>query len=1326
MMGSVQPPTTAMARPGVLTKTVVRTPVIKFILHARIRHQDLNDVVFVGEDFIHIKQVIDHGHLKHIATKDNFDAHITAAKTFSLDHDPSDKGEDFIKKEQANSQPGSANSNLPPQFVVLTLDSDDLVFLYLKHQGDGTFSFIHQACPMPRFDDPIHQLGSHLAVDPASRAIAVAASEKEVIIYSAKSTDLIRRELKTDHPDWYPVTSERAHSVTGVIQHLEFLHPPDNDPDHIILLLILVDNRRTKAVRIEWYGTTDLRHAQVHPPQPMEATKSASNLLIPLRDAAFLMITGSEMKLHKNILSGSMSTLALDPDVGETKSPGSSPRRPIWTSWCRPLRNQSVKHGQDIVYLVREDGIVIQVEITSIDTVHASHAGDIGCHVGSAFASLGDPSDPDILAVVGDMSTGRVVHMGNWPSPSPIAHMSRIDAMEMQDSETLPNWASSIDMVVSKLPQSHSRSPRTRDAIILTSGREPYGTVTELRKGLEARVGTSLEFEALKGATGAWVLPNSSTGSILMLLSTPSFTRIFDFAPDLEEVEELGEDSTTVMVLDQRTLTAAILDNGHLVQISEGSISTSANLYANFEDRSRWHAGDGMSIIAAAIEPSQNCVVAVRRGGGVSELLAFRHHAQSADQDSDDALDGLQQLPGSVKLPEEPLCLTTTLYRGRLVGLLATVEGNLELFTLNADATSPLSLMDSMQIIEDKQSLCDNIVLLRPISSHSTSPREILAVCGLRDGSIVSVSIGATAEGLEFGESHRIQFGHETVRLIQQANEIDKAYAFCGLDTCVLTWDGTTPQSLDVKSLCVSDRERPQLAQGAITTISMMPSSEHLSTGDVGSHAGFLVIVSSSEVLFAVVDDNPTVIPRQVQVTGTPNRVIYAEQHRNLVCASVCTGVRSFPSERRNAPPEEHRQIWPVIEFIPADRDSVSFTFDLQPGEKVYALLEWSFQQKGKTYSFIMVGGSFIKQSTPKPKEKGRIAFLQMSSNRQWEVENVKEARSTTFDDPVYALALYDEMTYVACTGDRVLLSRFDAEERKWENICAPLKLADKSTSVSVSGTLIHLSTAGEGLITLRLDHLPSRDENGKYPYRLTIVAQPPRADRPLDHTVLSLTPDTNFALVATKTRSLLGLTSPPPNSPDPHRTHLRFEANLPRSLVRITQGSTRPFWRSTPPPGVLASNIIGLSTDGSITGIAILDEPLWRRLFWLQRVLEWDKHFSPHAPGIPVYGTDVESSGSFSGRARGVPVGFAVGSKDEFALFVDGDVNRENDGHIDGDVLGRVLVVGGEERLMRALRGLAERDDVVGTWVGGHLEEEIEAVKGIVGEVRTLVGMWL
>jgi hypothetical protein len=1319
MMGSLQPPAATAPAVGVLTRTIVRSPVCKFILHARVRHPDLNDVVFVGEDFIHVKQVKRNGdvcHLEHVATKDDFGTRIKAAKTFTVDPNPTQDGDDFIKTELPASQSKRANNTLPPQLVVLTLESDELLFLYLKDDGAGVLQFVHQSCPMPSYDNAIHQTGDHLAIDPFSRAVAIAASEKEVIIYSSKPTEQLHHELGTNLPDWCPVSSQRPLAVAGVIQHLEFLRPPDKDPDHIILLVVVIDQRRTKALWIDWYGN-QLRHASIHPAQPIDAPKTVSNLLIPIRDAAFLMITGGEMKLHKDILSGSMRSLSLNPSVPKTDSPGQSSQNPVWASWCRPMRNTSMQ--DDVFYLIREDGLVLLITITNIDTIHTTHAGNIGCHAGSAFASLGDPSNPDILAAIGDMSNGQVVHMGNWPSPARITERSRVETMEMQASMTLPNWTPSIDMIVSKHSQSHSRSTRMSNSVFVTSGRQPHGAITELRKGFEAITTTYFEIGGLRSTIGAWVLPNVSTGSILILLSTPSSTRLVDLDADPElEVTELDESATTAMALDQRTLTAAILDNGYLVQVCERAICTSANVLANFEDQSRWDTETGDTIVSAAVETSMNCIVVANRCSDHSELLVFRHHVHRDDDASNGPDEGLHSL-APIVLSEEPICLATTVYKGRLIGIISTIEGNIQLFIVDPKTRPVLALGESLQIVEDRQSLCDHLTLLHPSSTNGESSHDLLAVCGLRDGSIVSVRIKTADASIAFGESNIIDFGQETTRLSRHADEPGKAYALSGLSTCVLTWDDATSCSLDFESLWISDKSRPQLSQGPVTAVTMMPSSDHLSTYGVGALANHLVIVSSSEVCFASVEQDTTTVPRQIEVSGTPDRLIYTELQRSFVCASMCTGVRLFASDMRNAPPVERRQVWPVIDFIPADKDNVSFTFDLQPGERVYALAEWRFRQNDKWYSYIMVGGSYTRKNGGL---KGRIAFLQ-PSNRNWEIVDVKEARSTNFDDPVYALALFDTMTYVACTGTKVVVSRFDTEERKWETICAPFKLSHKGTSISVSGSLIYISTANEGLITLRLENLPSKDEDDIYSHRLTLVAQPPRSSQSLSHTILPLNTNTNIALLSTKDRLLLGLTSPSPDTPGPHRTRLIFEAQLPHSLASIRQGSTRPPWRTKPSSGVLTSDLVGLSSDGSMTGIAIIDKPLWRRLFWLQRILEWDETFSPHAPEIPSYGVDGEA---YEGRDRGVPIGFGTTADDEIALFADDDISLQNDLHIDGDVLARVLEPGGAGKLTEALENLAEREDRIGEWVGEHLEREKGLVEGIVEEVRVLLGMWM
>ena len=76
---------------GALTQTLVKSPVIRSIIPARIRHADKNDVILVRNDSIEINEVIKvfdennlirDAYLTHIASKADFDSTIRAAKIF--------------------------------------------------------------------------------------------------------------------------------------------------------------------------------------------------------------------------------------------------------------------------------------------------------------------------------------------------------------------------------------------------------------------------------------------------------------------------------------------------------------------------------------------------------------------------------------------------------------------------------------------------------------------------------------------------------------------------------------------------------------------------------------------------------------------------------------------------------------------------------------------------------------------------------------------------------------------------------------------------------------------------------------------------------------------------------------------------------------------------------------------------------------------------------------------------------------------------------------------------------------------------------------------
>ena len=272
---------------GVLTKTLATSPVIQWILPARIRHKDKDDIVFVGEDYIDIKHTEKDGSLTHVATKSDFDCRILAARVLGdpVDEDDDDDDDDEddedgdeddptlgsgIKLEYSDIKESShpETTMLPPQCLVLTLETNQIVFLFACENAGGSVNFdMASSIPFPAFPHPHQRLGKYLAIDPKSRAIAVAAAEDNVFLYSSEPMSTNARW----GPGFLPVSCERSlKGVRGVIQQMEFLHPPDSDPDHVILLLVVSDKSLTSLVRVDWLYSTGVLSARVHNPLPIQ------------------------------------------------------------------------------------------------------------------------------------------------------------------------------------------------------------------------------------------------------------------------------------------------------------------------------------------------------------------------------------------------------------------------------------------------------------------------------------------------------------------------------------------------------------------------------------------------------------------------------------------------------------------------------------------------------------------------------------------------------------------------------------------------------------------------------------------------------------------------------------------------------------------------------------------------------------------------------------------------------------------------------------------------------------------------------------------------
>jgi len=258
---------------GLLNKTLSLSPAVRWALPARIRHKDKDDLVVVGDDFIQIHQIETDGRLTHVATKSDFDCLIFSAKVFGdplddKDGKPDNDSNHDIKPEhhEMDNQSSRATTMLPPQCLVLTLQNQHMVFMFASEDSEGSINFnMCSYVPLPSWPSPTKRPGKHLAIDPKSRAIAVAAPEGKVILYSAQPID-------TD-AQWgvgfLPVSSEIPIKTPGAIMCMDFLHPSESDPDHVILVVLVVDRGKTRMYIIDWENSVGTRKARRQGAFPM-------------------------------------------------------------------------------------------------------------------------------------------------------------------------------------------------------------------------------------------------------------------------------------------------------------------------------------------------------------------------------------------------------------------------------------------------------------------------------------------------------------------------------------------------------------------------------------------------------------------------------------------------------------------------------------------------------------------------------------------------------------------------------------------------------------------------------------------------------------------------------------------------------------------------------------------------------------------------------------------------------------------------------------------------------------------------------------------------
>jgi hypothetical protein len=758
---------------GVLSRTVFASPLFKSVRPANIRRKDLNDIVFIGEDAVQLKEIHDYGRLRHVATKSDFKGRILAARVFGDPREIPAQVASPLPKNRAlhrarRSMTGDEEPVLPPEVIVLTLTSRTLMFLWARHTQNGAVTFSQKTIRLPAGASRFDRFGAFLAIDSKRRAIAVAAQEGRFILYKTKPMERWRKELR-DRYQTTPIEDERIIPLEGRVMHMEFLSSGSaQDEFHVVLLFVLVLQGKTKITCFDWDCREDLSTATVRTERvAVDFRRWASfflllmmliisddhnpSLLIPLsRTSDFLLVLDTHIAIYKDVLSGAprRSIAPIDPAILPSLLPGDSKHRPRWAEWDKTPRNPD--YPKDTFYIAREDGRILYVERGPSGSVDTAEAGYWPYRIDTAFACLSvDNSEfsqlyPDVLIAGGVGNDGRLCKLGSWPAEYSYAASYPV-SNQLSFVESIPNWTPLTDLSVTRFSGVPTLHERDRCSILVANGSNPHGEISDLRHGLQSLIDHS--FNGMNGSTGLWVLDHGSQTAELdgrparqqyatFAITTPPETLLIrvvraqrevhgEFSGAWEDgtwnVEQINGDDGVLREVE--TITACPWSENFAIQITREEV--------RILHRPSLHQCDAMprtsSILLAACRPRFPFVA-----------IAFRESISTYLETLDISQDGRLTATSTQKLAldHDPTCIELFEVNGTTYIFVSTLGSNIYFLKVDDAGNIHHGLQESLQsaAIDNARVILESAVLL-------SAGEGYMLVCATRSGYLISSSL---------------------------------------------------------------------------------------------------------------------------------------------------------------------------------------------------------------------------------------------------------------------------------------------------------------------------------------------------------------------------------------------------------------------------------------------------------------------------------------------------------------------------------------------------------------------------------------------------------
>lgn len=244
---------------GLLTKTVIPSTVARRILPAQIRSPRHNDIVFVGDYFIQLYEIVGHhSSLLPIVRKDDFHARIRAAHVLAEPESRHAFENGFAQEEPIKNEddPEHMPAVYPPQTLVLTLESHEILFVTATSGARHASDFIVRSYPLPAQSSPLEDPGQYIALDVNSRGMAVAAWQGTIILYNT--------HYRSRQSTASPIVSSVAIPCNITILQMDFLAPIGPLDDTVYLVVLGAHAGKQRMMVYSWNSGKSLDLSEVH------------------------------------------------------------------------------------------------------------------------------------------------------------------------------------------------------------------------------------------------------------------------------------------------------------------------------------------------------------------------------------------------------------------------------------------------------------------------------------------------------------------------------------------------------------------------------------------------------------------------------------------------------------------------------------------------------------------------------------------------------------------------------------------------------------------------------------------------------------------------------------------------------------------------------------------------------------------------------------------------------------------------------------------------------------------------------------------------------